>query len=348
MVYICTMINFTENAESLQNKIDSKTKPIGSLGLLERLAFQIGNVQKTCSPQLLEPTIVVFAGDHGIAKEGISAYPSDVTAQMVLNFLNGGAAINVFCRQNAIHLQIVDSGVDFDFNHEKNLIDAKIAKGTQSFLNGNAMTEKQLQQCFQHAEKIVDSVAATGCNVIGFGEMGIGNTAAASMLMSYLCRLPLEQCVGRGTGLNDDGLQHKLAILSQAQRHHGQTDDAMMVLQKFAGFEMSQITAAMLHSFRHNMLILVDGFIATASFLAAYKINPAISTHSIFCHQSDERGHQLLLNYLKATPILQLNLRLGEGTGCALAYPIIKNAVGFLNEMHSFESANVSRNFEAS
>lgn len=330
--------------EKLQNKIDSKTKPLGALGQLERIALKVGMVQNTLSPQLIGATIVTFAGDHGIAQEGISAYPTEVSAQMVLNFLNGGAAINVFCEQNQIDLYIVDSGVAYNFEPCPKLIDAKIARGTQNFLYNNAMTKEQLERCFLLGSRVVDKVLCNKvCNVIGFGEMGIGNTAAASILMSYLCDIPLEKCVGRGTGLSDAQLRNKLQLLLKAQQFHGKQTDVQTVLMKFGGFEMVQMTAAMLQAYKHNMLILVDGFITTASFIAAYRINPAIIQNALFCHQSDESGHKLMLQYLNAEPILQLGLRLGEGTGCALAYPIIKNAVAFLNNMHSFESANISQ-----
>lgn len=327
---------------SLQNKIDSKTKPPGALGTLEKLALQIGTVQNSLSPTLISPTIVVFAGDHGIANEGVSAYPQEVTFQMVLNFLNGGAAINVFCEQNGITLKIVDSGVNFDFEAPTNLIDAKIANGTKNFLKTKAMSETQLERCFAAGNEIVSHVFDNGCNIIGFGEMGIGNTSSAAMLMSYLCDLPIEKCVGRGTGLNDEKLKSKIAVLKQAQTFHGKLDSTKQVLQTFGGFEIAQMCGAMLSAFDRNMLILVDGFIATSAFLVACNLHPEIKNNAIFCHVSDEFGHQNMLNYLKAEPLLNLKLRLGEGTGCAIAYPIIQSAVSFLNNMSSFESASVS------
>jgi nicotinate-nucleotide--dimethylbenzimidazole phosphoribosyltransferase len=328
--------------EQLQHKINSKTKPIGALGMLEKLALQIGTIQNTLTPSLKKPTIIVFAGDHGIANEGVSAYPQEVTYQMVMNFLHGGAAINVFSTQHGINLKIVDAGVNFDFDKYENLINAKIDKGTKSFLHQKAMTETQLLQCFEKGKEIVTQLANEGCNVVGFGEMGIGNTSSASMLMSYLCNLPIEQCVGRGTGLNDEQLQYKIAILKQAKAFHGNIENPKEVLQTFAGFEMAQMYAAMLTAHENNMIILVDGFIASNAFLVAYKINPLIKNNAIFCHLSDESGHQHLLNFLQAEPILKLNMRLGEGTGCAIAYPIIESAVAFLNNMASFESAGVT------
>jgi nicotinate-nucleotide--dimethylbenzimidazole phosphoribosyltransferase len=327
---------------ALQHKIDFKTKPLKSLGTLEKIALQIGMVQNTLTPTLNKPTIVVFAADHGIAKEGVSAYPQEVTYQMVMNFLQGGAAINVFSQQNNIALQIVDAGVNFDFQNHPQLVHKKADKGTQSFLSAKAMTEKQLQDCLQNGKSIVKHIADSGCNIIGFGEMGIGNTSAASMLMSYFTNLPIAQCVGRGTGVSDEGLQKKLEILQAAQTYHGKIATPLDALQTFGGFEIAQMCSAMLHAAERNMIILVDGFIASSAFLCAHAINPQILANSLFCHLSDEFGHRNLLNHLKVEPILQLSMRLGEGTGCAVAYPIIQSAVAFLNNMASFESANVS------
>lgn len=329
-------------SEQIQQKVDNKTKPIGSLGMLEKLAIQIAKAQNTLSPSLLNPTILVFAGDHGIAKQGVSAYPQEVTYQMVLNFLQSGAAVNVFSAQNGINLKIIDAGVNADFGQEKQLINAKIAKGTTSFLSAEAMTKEQLDDCFDRSADIVDQIHATKCNVIGFGEMGIGNTSSATMLMSSICSLPIKKCVGRGTGLNDPQLKQKINILRQAQKFHGKIIDPLKVLQTYGGFEIAQMCGAMLKAYEHNMILMIDGFIATSAFLVAYTIKPEIINIAIFCHLSDEHGHRNLLNYLNAEPILNLNMRVGEGTGCAVAYPIINSAVEFLNKMASFESANIS------
>lgn len=326
----------------IQKKIDLKTKPPGSLGKLEKIAVQICTVQQSLNPILQNPTLLIFAADHGIAKHGVSAYPSEVTAQMVQNFLNGGAAINVFCKQNNITLKIVDAGVNYDFVPHPNLIDAKIAKGTQNYIADSAMTILEVEMCFAKAEKTVDEVAKTGCNVLGFGEMGIGNTSSASLIMSALTSIPLVDCVGKGTGLNAEQLKSKLDILTEVQLNHSVPKNPMEVLSFFGGFEIAQMCGAMLQAYRKNMLILVDGFIATAAYLCAVKINSEIALNSLFCHESNETGHKKLLYYLNADPILHLDLRLGEGTGCALAYPIIKSAVNFMNEMSSFESAGVS------
>jgi nicotinate-nucleotide--dimethylbenzimidazole phosphoribosyltransferase len=326
----------------LQHKIDFKTKPLGALGMLEKIALQIGNIQNTLNPTLTKPTIVVFAGDHGIANAGVSAYPQEVTFQMVMNFLQGGAAINVFCEQHNIALKVVDAGVNFKFEANPNLIDSKIGFGTKNFLHEQAMTAPELQSCFAKAADTVDQIFNDNCNVIGFGEMGIGNTSSASVIMSVLCDLPIEKCVGRGTGLNDEQLLKKIAILQSAKERHAGKKNPLEVLQTFGGFEVAQICGAMLQAHKNNMLILVDGFIASSAFLVAYKMNPAIFTNAIFCHLSDEFGHKNLLDYIRVDTVLKLNMRLGEGTGCAVAFPIIQSAIAFLNNMASFESAGVS------
>ena len=326
----------------IQHKIDHKTKPLGALGQLESVAAKICQIQHTLEPTLSNPYIIVFAGDHGIAKEGVSAYPQDVTFQMVLNFLNGGAAINVFAKQNGIGLIIVDAGVNHNFPSGTDLVDAKAGMGTQSFLSTQAMSSKELEWCLQKGSDIVIEKVPKQCNVIGFGEMGIGNSSAAAVLMAYVCGYNLEDCVGRGTGVNDEQLNNKLTILKQAQSFHGPIEDPKTMLQTFGGFEMTQMCGAMLTAYEQNKLILVDGFIATSVFLIAHQLNPAIINNALFCHLSDESGHQKMLQFLGVQPILQLQMRLGEGTGCAVAYPILESAVRFINEMASFDSAGVS------
>lgn len=327
----------------LQEKIDSKTKPLGALGTLETLAFQIATVFNTLTPQITNPNIIVFAADHGIANHGVSAYPQDVTRQMVANFLEGGAAINVFCNQNEIQLSIVDAGVNYDFPTNANLINAKIAKGTQSFLHVPAMSETELHLCFEKGKSIVDNIAKTGSNCIGFGEMGIGNTSTASVLMSVVTGLPIEECVGKGTGVEQEKLIQKQNLLKIAIENYSGEDQLEQQLAYFGGFEIIQIAGGMLAAYENKMLILVDGFICSVAFLIASKINSEIKNNAVFCHCSAEKAHGKLLNYLDAKPILNLDLRLGEGTGCAIAFPVLKSAEVFLNNMASFESAGVSR-----
>ncbi len=334
-----TLQNLTEE---LQFKIDNKTKPTGSLGTLEVLAKQIGTLFQTLEPKIIQPNIVVFAADHGIAQHGVSAYPQDVTRQMVTNFLEGGAAINVFCKQNNIQLSIVDAGVNYDFAPNAHLISAKVDKGTQSFLNGPAMSNDQLELCFTKGSEIVAAIAKEGSNCIGFGEMGIGNTSTASVLMSVLCGFPIEDCVGKGTGVDDKKLQFKNETLRKAIANYNGDDDLDSKLAYFGGFEIMQMAAGMLEAYNHSMVILVDGFICTVAYLVAFMKNPEIKKNAIFSHCSAEQAHEKLLDYLDVKAILQLDLRLGEGTGCAIVFPIIQSALVFLNEMASFESAGVS------
>ncbi|MDI1308191.1 MAG: nicotinate-nucleotide--dimethylbenzimidazole phosphoribosyltransferase [Methylotenera sp.] len=328
----------------LEHRINHKTKPLGALGMLETVALQIGLIQQTLTPQLSQATMLVFAGDHGIVEAGVSPYPQAVTAQMVLNFLQGGAAINVFTSQNNMHLSVVDSGVNYEFAANLDLIHAKVAMGTRNFLIESAMTLTQCEQALTRAAEIVDAKVAEGCNVFGFGEMGIGNTSSASCLMSVLCGLPIEQCVGRGTGLDDAGLAHKTNILAQAiAHHHLSSSDAMKVLATFGGFEIAMMVGAMLQAAAKQCTLLIDGFITTAALLVAAKLQPDILHYCVFTHCSDESGHKKMLDYLKVKPLLNIDLRLGEGTGAALAYPLVLASVNFLNQMASFESASVSQ-----
>ena len=332
----------TNLSTEIQHKIDFKTKPLGALGTLEKVALQIANIQQNLSPVLLNPHLVVFAADHGLAREGVSKYPPEVTFQMVLNFVGGGAAINVFSKQNGLTLQVVDAGVMRDFPETLPIVHQKVAYGTRSSLQESAMTLSEATKCIEIGAKIVQDILEKGCNVIGFGEMGIGNTSAASLLMSKICDLPLTDCVGRGTGVDDEGLKHKIFILKQVSERHKNATNPLEILASVGGLEIAQMVGAMLQAAQNQMIILVDGFIATSAFLVAHALEPNILDYAIFCHQSDESGHRLMLEYLKVEPLLQLNLRLGEGTGCALVYPLIQAAVNFLNEMASFESAGVS------
>ena len=330
--------------KTIQHKIDFKTKPLGALGRLEDLALQICLIQNTTKPELINPHILIFASDHGIAKEGVSAYPQDVTWQMVYNFLDGGAAINVFAKQHNIEVKVIDAGVNKEFENLPNLISAKVDYGTKSFLHGKAMTTTQLKECKKQATLIVNEVIkTTKSNIIGFGEMGIGNTSSASLIMHCLTDIALKDCIGRGTGLDEEQLSIKYNILNKALTNNKlDTHLPYDVLQTFGGFEIAMIAEAMIEAYEKKCIIMVDGFIATAAFLVAHTINPTIIQNAIFCHQSDEKGHKLLLDYLHAKPLVNLSMRLGEGTGCAIAYPIIQSSVNFLNQMASFKTAGVS------
>lgn len=328
---------------SILQKINQKTKPVGALGKLEEIASRICLIQQTLQPQLRHPHMLVFAGDHGITKEGVSNYPAEVTYQMVLNFLNQGAAINVFCKQNNLALKVIDAGVNGDFSAHPSLIQQKIAKGTRNFAYEPAMTQDECELAIYLGASVVQRIHQQGTNVVGFGEMGIGNTTSASALMHAFTRIPLEDCVGKGTGLNERQREHKQEVIQKAMGYYT-LETPLDILATFGGLEIAQMCGAMLQAAEYKMVLLIDGFIATASLLAAAQFYPAIVDYCLFCHQSSEKGHIHLLNYLQVQAILNLDLRLGEGTGCALAYPIIQAAVNFLNEMASFESAGVSQN----
>ena len=326
---------------ALQNKIDQKTKPLGALGQLESLALHIGLCQKTLTPRLHKACLLIFAGDHGIASAGVSAYPQSVTAQMVANFLTGGAAINVFARQHQLKLLVVDAGVNADLADHPQLVAAKIAKGTKSFLKTAAMSAEACRAALDTGAALVLQQYELGCNCIGFGEMGIGNTSSAALLMHCLTGIPLEQCVGRGTGLDDLQLQQKLSILQQALTHHGTMDQPLAVLATFGGYEIAMMVGAFLQAAESGMLIMVDGFIACAALLVASKLYPQVLDYCVFSHVSSEQGHQALLEHFKVKALLNLNLRLGEGSAIALAYPLLQSAVLFLNEMATFAEAGV-------
>lgn len=327
--------------EALQHKIDFKTKPLGSLGKLEKVALQIGLIQNTLSPELKKPTHIVFAADHGLVDEGVSPYPKEVTFQMVMNFLNGGAAINVFCRQNKIDLKVVDAGVDFEFPVDANLVHAKIAKGTKNILKEPAMSLETCQKAIDKGREIVKAEFQKGCNIISFGEMGIGNTSIASLLMHKFIGFPIEECTGKGTGHDDEGLKKKISILKEASTKYN-VSEPMEILSTYGGLEVAMMCGAMLEAKNNNMIIVVDGFIVTSALITAYHIDKSILDNCIFSHCSGEKGHKLMLDYLKAEPLVNLQMRLGEGTGAAVVYPLIQSAVCFLNEMASFESAGIS------
>jgi nicotinate-nucleotide--dimethylbenzimidazole phosphoribosyltransferase len=335
--------------QQLKKKIDSKTKPIGALGQLEAIALQVGLIQQTLSPAIFLPHIIVFAGDHGIAQtELVNPYPQAVTAQMALNFLSGGAAINVFCRQHHIALKIVDAGINHQWSttlQHEDFIQAKIRLGTRNYIDEPAMSEDEVQKAIEEGKKVVGHIHQQGCNTVGFGEMGISNTSSASLLMSVLLHVPIKECIGRGTGANDEQLEIKKYVLQKVVDKYALeclSDQPIQLLSLIGGFEIAMMVGAYLQAAENRMLIVVDGFIATAALLVAHQISPKVLQYCIFAHTSDEQGHQKMLDFLQAKPLLHLGLRLGEGTGAALAIPLIQSAVAFLNHMASFESAGVS------
>ncbi|HEV7815443.1 MAG TPA: nicotinate-nucleotide--dimethylbenzimidazole phosphoribosyltransferase [Janthinobacterium sp.] len=323
----------------LDQAINNKTKPLGSLGVLEVLAKQVGLIQKTTQVALTQPAILVFAADHGVVAEGISAYPQSVTWQMVENFLAKGAAINVFARQHNCALHVIDAGVNHDFGQRDGLIDRKQAPGTRNFATEAAMTQEQCTAALAAGMALADELEG---NVIGFGEMGIGNTTAAAALMHKLTQIPAADCVGAGTGLSADGILHKQGVIEAAAALHAKVTEPLDVLATFGGFEIAMMAGAMLKAAERRMVLLIDGFIVTSALLVAARLRPAILDYCVFSHCSNENGHQRLLDNLGGRPLLNLGLRLGEGSGAALALPLLQSAVNFLREMATFESAQVS------
>lgn len=326
-------------ADALDAAINNKTKPPGSLGMLETLARQIGMIQQTTRPHIVDPALIVFAGDHGVVAENVSAYPQSVTWQMVENFLAGGAAINVFARQNNCALHIVDAGVNHDFGVRAGLLDRKVAHGTRNFAQEPAMSA---EQCAQAMQRGADLVADMKGNVLGFGEMGIGNTTSAAAIMHLITQLPVAECVGAGTGLAKDGILRKQEVVQHAVARHGSLNTPLEILAAFGGFEIAMIAGAMLAAAERRMVLLIDGFIITSALLIVVRLQPSILDYCVFAHCSDEHGHRQMLAHLGARPILQMGLRLGEGTGSVLALPLLHASVNFLREMATFESADVS------
>ena len=325
--------------QRLQHRLDQLTKPRGSLGRLESLALQIGLIQQRTHPQLVAPQLVVFAADHGLAAQGVSAFPSEVTAQMVENFLAGGAAVSVLARQHGLALTVVDAGVKSDFAPRAGLLDCKIAAGTFDASLGPAMSAAQCALAIERGREVVRGLPG---NVLLLGEMGIANTSSAALLLARLGGLEIEACVGGGTGLDDAGLARKLAVLRRVLALHEACRDPLAALAAFGGFEIAMMVGAALQAAQERRVIVVDGFIVGAAILVAARLDSALLGICVFSHRGDEAGHGLLLAQLGAEPLLQLGLRLGEGSGAALAWPLLDSAVRLLNQMASFESAGVS------
>ncbi len=336
------------NKEAIQQKIDNLNKPKGSLGRLEELAMQICLVQQTLEPALSHPCHILLGADHGIEREGVSVSPREVTWQQMINFTRGGGGVNMFCRQHGFHLRIVDVGVDHDLSAVSGIIDRKIARGTRNFRYEAAMTEAQYAQAFDIGRQLVDDCAAEGCNVLCIGEMGIGNTSPSSVWMHLLGGVPLEECIGAGAGLDAFGMRHKYEVLRESVDRFLESNHSSLIAQViryFGGFEMVTAIAAMLHAASRRMLVLVDGFIMTACALAAVRLQPQSQDCMIFTHCGDENGHRRMLEVLHARPLLNLGLRLGEGTGALCAYPIVDSAVRMMREMNNFDNAKITKYF---
>ena len=332
-------------ARRLRHVLDNKTKPVGSLGRLETLAARLGLILGGESPELRAPQMVVFAGDHGLAAQGVSAYPSDVTWQMVENFLAGGAAVSVLARQHGIALTVVDCGVRHDFAPRAGLLIRKIAAGTADASAGPAMTPAQRDAALENGRALLADLPG---NVLLLGEMGIGNTSSASLLLARLAQLDIAECTGAGTGLDDAGIARKTDILRQVLARHEDARQPLDALAAFGGFEIATMVGAILQAAAENRVIVVDGFIVGAAVLVASRLAPRVLQRCVFAHRSGERGHALMLAALQGEPLLDLQLRLGEGSGAALAWPLMQSACAILRDMASFESAGVSREEGAS
>jgi nicotinate-nucleotide--dimethylbenzimidazole phosphoribosyltransferase len=327
----------------LQHKIDNKTKPLGSLGQLEGLALQLGQILDSESPQLYQPQMLVFAGDHGLTARGVSAFPSDVTWQMVENFIAGGACVSVLAKANNIALNVVDCGVNHDFldaakTPRSGLLNAKVANGTADSSTSAAMTAFQCQQAIENGMDIVKNLPG---NAILLGEMGIGNTSAASLILSRLGGLNIADCTGAGTGLDGAGIDRKTAVLREVLAFHAGVTAPLDVMAAFGGFEMATMLGAVFQAAAERRVIVVDGFITTAVILVANALQPAVLQRCVFAHRSGERGHGLMLEQLNTKPLLDMGLRLGEGSGAALSWPLLVAACAVLRDMASFDSAGV-------
>ena len=335
--------------EDIQKKIDHLNKPKGSLGTLEELAMQLCLIQHTMTPKLCHPCHFLFGADHGIEREKVSVSPREITWQQMINFTRGGGGVNMFCRQYGFDLKIVDVGVDYDLSKVPGIINRKIALGTNNFLYGPAMTEEQMEQAISVGVEMVDKAIAEGSNIVCMGEMGIANTSPSSVWMSLFENVPLEECVGAGAGLDNEGIRHKYDVLKRSVDKYlsmAPIDDTVeYAIRYFGGFEMVAAIGAMLRAAERKITIMVDGFIMSACALAAIRLYPAAFDYMIFGHKGDEGGHARMLQLMGAKPLLALGLRLGEGTGALCSYGIIESAVRMVREMNNFDNAHITKYF---
>jgi nicotinate-nucleotide--dimethylbenzimidazole phosphoribosyltransferase len=328
-----------------RSHLDVLTKPLGSLGMLEDLAAQMVSIQQDDFAIPFRKAVYVFAADHGVAAEGVSAYPSEVTRQMVLNFLAQGAAINVLAKMHRVEMNVVDVGVDADFDGITGLLHNKVRRGTRNMLREPAMSDEELAQALELGIKLAGEAKAKGQNLLAVGEMGIGNTTAASAITSVLTQAPVGLVTGNGTGLNPSSRAHKLEVIRAVVQRYFQTNtkpDPLEVLRCVGGLEIAAMAGFILGATRHGIAVVADGFISTTAAAIAFSIEPRVKGYLFAGHQSEEPGHRVLLDYINLKPILSLNMRLGEGTGAVLAMPIIESAMGLYNQMATFASARVS------
>jgi nicotinate-nucleotide--dimethylbenzimidazole phosphoribosyltransferase len=330
-----------------QQRLDSLTKPLGSLGQLETVAAQYVAWREEEPPRICRKAVYVFAGDHGITDEGVSAYPREVTPQMVQNFLNGGAAINVLARQTGSDVVVVDVGVDTEFDRTSPLLHRKVRRGTRNFAREAAMTPEELNAAIRVGMQLAEQASAEGRALIALGEMGIGNTSSASAITSALTGGPVSGLTGLGTGIQQERREHKAAVIEKALRlHFGDyrsiKPEPLEVLRCVGGLEIAAITGAVLGAAAHRIAVVIDGFICTAGAAVACAIAPNVRSGIIAGHLSQEPGHRVLLASMGVKPVLQLDMRLGEGTGAVLTFPLVEAAVRIYNEMATFQSAGVS------
>lgn len=333
----------SKSADQAQRRQDTLTKPAGSLGRLETLSIQLAGIRGDTRPSFPRKAVIVMAGDHGVTEEGISAYPAAVTREMVLNFLHGGAAINVLARQAKARVVVVDMGVAADFEQAADLVRHKIARGTQNMRRGPAMDRGQAEDAVRAGIDIAEAEITKGLDALAIGEMGIGNTTASSAITAVYTGLPARQITGRGTGIDDAGFFHKVEVIEQSiALNRPDPADPLDVLSKVGGFEIGGLTGAILGASAHRIPVVLDGFISGAAALLAAELEPRVKPFLIASHLSVEAGHRAILERLGLKPLLELDLRLGEGTGAALAFHLMDAAVNTLNEMATFSEAGVS------
>ncbi|HTB02211.1 MAG TPA: nicotinate-nucleotide--dimethylbenzimidazole phosphoribosyltransferase [Bradyrhizobium sp.] len=313
-------------------RIDGKAKPLGSLGRLEGLAVELGLIWHPLPPRTERAAVFVFAADHGLTAEGVSLYPSSVTRAMVATYLAGRAGVNALARASGVDVWVVDAGVDAEIAAHPELIDAKIRRGSRNAMRESALTAEEVGDCLTRGAEIVDTAIDAGTDIVAIGEMGIGNTTSAALLMHRLAPAPLADCIGAGAGLDAAGVARKLAVAEKAAARSAATSP-LEVLAEFGGYEIAMMAGAVLGSARRRRPVIIDGFIATAAALVAVRLEPAARGYCVFSHRSAERGHTLLLKALDAKPYLDLGLRLGEGTGAVMAVPLLRAAAGILTEM---------------
>lgn len=332
-----------EFLDRAQERLDSLTKPLGSLGRLEEFAKRYVGIKEDLRPKIDQKTIVTLVGDHGVTEDNVSLYPREVTPQMVYNFIRQGAAINVLARLIGARLYVVDMGVDHDFEPMEGLIIKKIARGTQNITKGPAMTREEALQAIMGGTEIVETVMNQGVDIIGVGDMGIGNTTPSSAIIAAISHTPVKEVTGRGAGLDDKGLEKKIeAIETALQVNRPDPEDPLDVLAKLGGFEIAGITGVTIGAAAHRIPVVADGLISTAGILIAIEMSPRIKAYIFPSHNSVEIGHRVMLDRIGMASVLDLSMRLGEGTGAALGIQLVEAAVRIYNEMATFEEAGVS------